>query len=78
MAMGLHARPANIFAKKATEFESNINIIKDGKEANGKRLLAVLTLGAKQGDLLTIKIDGADESEAAATLKNLFDENFGE
>ncbi|NMA82240.1 MAG: HPr family phosphocarrier protein [Epulopiscium sp.] len=73
---GLHARPANLLIKTAEKFTSSILISKDSKEVDGKRLLGVLTLGARQGDQITIIADGPDEKEAIQALKKLFDNNF--
>ena len=36
---GMHARPAGAFVNEAKKFSSSVTVIKDGKEANGKRLL---------------------------------------
>lgn len=75
---GLHARPANLFVKTATKFASSIRVSKGDKEVDGKRLLALLTLGAKKGDSICIHADGIDEKEAIKKLKALFDTNFKE
>jgi phosphocarrier protein len=71
---GLHARPAGLLAKKAAEFSSNIKLTKEGKDADAKRLLAVLTLGAKKGDTVEIAADGADEVVAVAALKQIIEQ----
>lgn len=75
---GLHARPAALFSQKASSFKSNIVVVKDGKTSNGKSILAVMALGVKQGESIALTIDGPDASEAAAALKKLVAENFGE
>lgn len=73
---GLHARPANMFIKTASGFKSTIKVAKEGKEVDGKRLLAVMTLGVRQGESVTITADGEDEKEAIAALKKLAKSNF--
>lgn len=75
---GLHARPAAMFAQKASSFKSNIMIFKDGKNANAKSIISIMGLGVKQGDSLLVKIDGPDAAEAGAALKKLVDDKFGE
>jgi len=75
---GLHARPAAIFAQKCSTFKSNITIIKENKQANGKSLINLMGLSVKQGDTITLKIDGPDAAEAGATLKKIVDDKFGE
>ena len=70
-ASGLHARPAGLIAKAAAAFASTISLEKDGKNADAKRLLGILSLGAKQGDTITITADGADEAEAVAAIQKI-------
>ena len=68
---GLHARPAARFVKAAKGYTSEIKVIKDGKEANAKSSLNLMSLGAKHGDKLTIRAEGADEKEAVEKLVEL-------
>ena len=75
---GLHARPANLFAKEAAKYQASIKVIKDGQEYNAKSILSVLSMGATQGTELTVVADGEDEELALKALKELFDQNFGE
>lgn len=70
---GLHARPASVLVKKAAEFSASIKIEKDGKAADAKRLLSVLTLGAKQNDTIIVTAEGADEEAAAVAIKELIE-----
>ncbi|MCM3473301.1 HPr family phosphocarrier protein [Brevibacillus borstelensis] len=73
---GLHARPAALLVNNAGQFQSKVTVIKDQKKADGKSILGIMTLGASQGDRLTLEIEGADEEQAAAVLKELFDKQF--
>ena len=66
---GLHARPAGMLATAAKSFESEIRVYASNKEADGKRLLSLMSLGAKAGTELHFKISGSDESEAASALE---------
>lgn len=68
---GLHARPAAEFVKEAKSYDSDIKVIKDDKEANAKSSLNLMSLGAKQGDKLTIRAEGEDEEAAADALAEL-------
>ena len=76
-AEGLHARPAAEFVKTAKGYTSDIRVIKDSTEANAKReanaksSLNLMTLGAKQGEKLTIRAEGDDEEAAAEALAEL-------
>lgn len=75
---GLHARPAAMFAQKASSFKSTIVISKEGKSANAKSIISIMGLGIKKGDTLFIKIDGPDAAEAGAELTKIVAEKFGE
>lgn len=66
---GLHARPASVIVSKTTQFKCNITVSKGDKKANLKSLLAILSLAAGQGDILTIKTDGVDEADAMDVIQ---------
>lgn len=73
---GIHARPAGALVKEAKKFESKITLTKDGKLADAKKIFTVMGMGAKQGETLTITVDGADEEAATTFLATFFKENF--
>lgn len=75
-SVGIHARPAGILAKKAKEFESVVTINKNGKSAAATKLMAVMGLGVKCGETVTVTIEGADEDKATAEMEKFFSENF--
>jgi phosphocarrier protein len=72
--VGLHARPAAIFVKAASEQPAAVNVQKAGSDAapvSASSILGVMTLGAEFGDevILTSDGDGAEESlDALAAL----------
>jgi phosphocarrier protein len=76
--VGLHARPAVLFVQTASNFKSNILVTKDDRTANAKSILSILTLGASQGAVVTIRAEGEDEAEAIEALGKLVESNFGE
>lgn len=76
LPLGLHARPANVFVKKASQFNSVIKIHKENKEADAKRLLSVLSLGIRQGESIDIIAEGKDEKEAIKILQEMIENNF--
>ncbi len=75
---GLHARPANLFVSKASQFESKIEVVKDQQRVDGKSILGILTLVAEQGTELSIEANGPDAQEAIRTLARLVEEGFDE
>ena len=74
--LGLHARPAGQLAKKAMEFKSDIKLTVRGKTVDAKRIMGVMTLGAKNADELTITCSGADEDAAIEALTKFVTENL--
>ena len=75
---GMHARPAALLVKTASEFESRIYIEKDSERVNGKSIMGVITLGATYDTPLKIIADGPDETQALDALEQLFENRFEE
>jgi len=73
---GLHARPAELFARLALQFDSDIEIIRDDYRVDAKSILNILTLGAGHGSELTLRATGSDAEEALEALAQLIDSNF--
>nr|HID14115.1 HPr family phosphocarrier protein [Anaerolineae bacterium] len=76
--VGLHARPAALFVQTAKRFNCDIRVTHGEREANAKSILGVLTLGANQGAVITIRAEGEDADQALAALEALVESNFGE
>ena len=75
---GLHARPATLFAETANRFESEIAIVKDGQDVNGKSIMGVLMLAAAQGTSVHVRAEGENAELAVAAIAALFDKGFDE
>lgn len=75
---GLHARPAATFVNLAKQFQADIHIQNGTKKINAKRIISVLTLGAKQGQRLIISADGVDEDDALQALKSAVEQGLGD
>lgn len=76
--VGLHARPATFFIHAANEYRSSIWVEKEGRRANAKSLLGVLSLGITGGTDIRIIADGQDENEALDALTRLVGSGFSE
>ena len=79
--VGLHARPAATFVKKAAEFESGItieNVTRGSDPMNAKSVVSVFKAAVAQGHDVRIVADGPDENEAMSALVGLIESNFGE
>ena len=74
--IGIHARPAGMLAKTAKGFESTVTIEKGGKSAVATKLMAVMGLGVKCGDTVTVTVEGADEDTAVKTIQEFFENNL--
>ncbi len=76
--LGIHARPAAKLAKAANEFESEIKVMKDGLEVNGKSIMGIMMLAAAEGNVIEVEAKGPDENEALQALGDLIDNRFDE
>ena len=76
--VGLRARPATFFIRKANEFKSGIWVEKDERRVNAKSLLGVLSLGIVKGTTITLIADGSDENDALDGLAALIDTGFND
>lgn len=70
---GLHARPSSLFVQTASEYDSDINVICDDEEVNGKSIMGLMLLAAEQGRKLILEADGEDEEQMLEALKNLIE-----
>jgi phosphotransferase system HPr (HPr) family protein len=76
--LGLHLRAAAAFAKLADNFDSDVTLVRDDASANGKSIIAIVTLAAAKGSLVQIVADGDDADQAVAALVQLVQGRFGE
>jgi phosphocarrier protein len=75
---GLHARPAAHLVKTTGKFNSDIKILKDGLEVNGKSIMGVMMLAAEPGSEIVFRIEGDDEQDAFDAIIDLIKNNFYE
>jgi phosphocarrier protein HPr len=76
--LGMHARAAVRFVQSANGFKSEVKVIKDGTEANGKSIMGLLTLVAAHGVMMKVVCEGDDAEVAVAALADLVNTGFGE
>ena len=74
--LGIHARPAGMLAKTAKALDSEITITKGEKSVGASKLMMLMGLGVKQGDTITVTIDGGDEENSYNTMKEFFEKNL--
>lgn len=74
--VGMHARHAGMLVQAAKPYASEVMLYKGERGADAKRILHLMGLGVKQGDLVKITVEGEDEDVAAMKLKAFMWENF--
>lgn len=74
--VGIHARPAGLLVKEAKKYDSVIKVTKDDKSAEAKKLMALMGLGVKKGDTVTVSVEGGDEDTVAAKMEEFFRNNL--
>ena len=73
---GIHARPAGLLVRKAQGYRADLQIKKNDKSADLKRLFAVLGLCVKQGEQISVTASGEDEQVASAELREYMQKNL--
>jgi phosphocarrier protein HPr len=73
---GMHARPADMFVRRAQQFESKVEIVRDNFRVEAKSIMNLLMLGAAQGTELTLEEEGSDAQEALDALAEVVEKGF--
>jgi phosphocarrier protein HPr len=76
--LGMHARAAVRFVQIANGYRSEVKVVKDGQEANGKSIMGLLTLVAAHGVVMKLVCEGEDADQAVTALADLVASGFGE
>jgi phosphocarrier protein len=64
--VGLHARPAAVFVKKASEISLPVTLAKKGGQpVNARSMLAIMSLDVRNGDEVLLSAEPADGAEEA-------------
>ncbi len=74
--VGIHARPAGNFVKEVKKYGCDVKILGNGKSSDAKKLMAVMSLGIKQGQEVEVQVDGPDEENVAAALEAFMKANL--
>ena len=76
--LGLHARAAAAFVKKASAFDCEINVSHNGKTVSGKSIMGMMMLAAARGSTLQVQAAGPEAEAALDELEKLVCDRFGE
>lgn len=74
--LGIHARPAGMLVKEVKNFQSKVTLEKDGKSVDASRLMAVMGLGVKKDQTVTVTVEGDDEDASCDAIKAFFETNL--
>ncbi len=74
----MHARPAAEIVKLAAKFQSEITVVKDDLDVNGKSIMGVMMLAAECGSAIIFRAEGPDADQALDALCTLVANKFGE
>ena len=75
---GIHARPAALFVKTVSQFQSEVQIEKDGNVVSGKSIMGLLTIEGFQGSIMKVTATGVDADEVLDAVGELIAKKFFE
>lgn len=73
---GIHARPAALFVKTVSRFQSDVTVERDNLTASGKSIMSLLTLEGYQGAVLRITATGVDSEQVLDAIGELVAKKF--
>lgn len=74
--LGIHARPAGMLINEAKKYKCVLTIDTGAKKAELTRLMAVMALGVKCGQTVTVTAEGEDEDKAIKEIEKFFETNL--
>ncbi len=75
--VGIHARPAGVLVKEIKNYPGvTVTVTKGDKSVNALKLMALMGLGVKQHETVTVSVDGENEEEIAAKIEEFFKTTF--
>jgi len=76
--LGLHARAAAQLVRIANQYASEIKLVREGMEVNGKSIMGVLMLAAPKDTRILVRATGSDADAALLAIGQLIEQRFGE
>ncbi|MBD5552032.1 MAG: HPr family phosphocarrier protein [Lachnospiraceae bacterium] len=74
--LGIHARPAGLLVKEAAKYPCDVTLKCGEKKGSAKKIMAVMAMGVKKDNEVTVVCEGDKEEEAAAALQAFFEANL--
>ena len=69
---GMHARPAALFVSLVEKFGVAVTLAKGTEKINGSSIMGILMLGAVEGTVLKITVEGNEAEAAMAEFEKFF------
>jgi len=66
---GLEARPVAMLVQVASQHESSVYIMSEGRKVNAKSIMGMMSLALDSGESVTVSADGKDEEEAIRSIE---------
>ena len=76
--MGLHMRPAGMFAREMMKFSCDVSLIIQDREINAKSIMNLMAACIKCGSELEVRCNGEDEQAALDKAIELIEGGLGE
>ena len=76
--LGLHLRAAGVLVQVASNYDAEIWLEYEGRRANGKSIMSVLSLAASCGAEIEMQAEGSDALDALDALARLIENKFQE
>ena len=74
--LGIHARPAGLLVNAVRALDSEVTVTTGAKTVGGAKLIALMGLGVKCGDTITVTVSGGDERASENALKEFLEKNL--
>lgn len=74
--LGLHARPAGMLVRYVKTLGSKVTIARGDEAAEGTRLMSIMAMGVKQGEVVKVTVEGETEEEDVVAVQNFFEDNL--
>lgn len=65
----LEARPVALLVQVASQYQSEIYLVSEGKTVNAKSIMGMMTLALSAGDKIVVTANGVDEAEAVKNIE---------
>ena len=66
---GLEARPVAMLVQVASQHESSVYIMSEGRKVNAKSIMGMMSLALDTGESVTVSADGKDEQQAIQSIE---------